>query len=53
MLTIPFLFLLQLIPAFLEVEEVSLCLMLNSFLNKLEINAGPMQRLVGYERILV
>lgn len=51
MLTIPFLFFLQLIPAFLEVEEVSLCLMLNSFLNKHEVCAGPMEMLVGYKRI--
>lgn len=51
MLIIPFLFFLQLIPAFLEVEEVSLCIMLNSLLNKREIYAGPMQTLVDYKRI--
>lgn len=51
MLIISFLIFLQLIPAFLEVEEVSFCIMLNSLLNKHEIYAGPMQRLVGYERL--
>lgn len=36
------LFFLQLIPAFLEVEEVSLALMLYLFLNKCEIYAEQM-----------
>lgn len=49
MLTILLLFFLQLIPAFLEVEEVSLCLILYLFLNKCEISYIWKRKIIRWE----